>query len=69
MIPDHECHSFAIGYYYMRRRYKRKMDWKKFKRESKYEIVWKKTCSLCGKVLEDGPVPDLAGWITDWIYV
>ena len=66
MIPDHECHDFVIIFYYTRQRYKRRMDWKKFKMESKYEIVWKKTCSFCGKVLEDGPVPELYGWITDW---
>ena len=65
MEPDHECHSFNLKTYVMRRRHKRKMNWKTFKRESKYEVLWQKTCSICGKVLEGGPVPELTGWTLD----
>ena len=69
MIPDHECHSFNFRTLVIRRRHKRKMDWKKFKREEKYEVIWQKTCAICGKVLEEGPVPTLEGWTVDWSWV
>ena len=65
MEPDHTCHAFNLKTYVMRRRRKRKMNWKTFKRESKHEAFWQKTCSICGKVLEEGPVPELTGWTLD----
>jgi hypothetical protein len=69
MIPDHECHAFNFKTLVIRQKHKRKMDWKKLKREPKYEAVWQRTCSICGKILEEGPVPELVGWTVDWSWI